>query len=174
MSRDRSSEPPIEFTLPGDCQCDGSPHPEGDKVWFRPHLGALGGLAATAAINAAARRGISTMQEDIERELGLIYVIHGVVEWNFLSDQGKEIPVSEEVIRHGLDWAETTYHLVDKAGELYGEEAFAPLVKRLPSSTKRGQTVVSISRKRPSSGTRQKPSRPSSPAGSAASRQSAG
>lgn len=163
----------IPFDLPGGCQCLGSPH-EKDTVWFRPKLSLEGGAMADTAIRAAVGRGLSTFTDDVQKELGWILTFQGIESWNFLDDDGKPIPVTQEVIRYGLDWVQTGSHLWEKATELYGEEAFVPFQARLQSFSARRQTAGSTSRSRSTSRKRSTPSRPSSRTTSAASMPSPG
>lgn len=156
----------VPYTIPGDCQCGGSPHPDGDVVFFHARLTLDGGAVTTMAISGAADLVTKAAKLDLNREISTLFVIHGIASWNFLDDKGKPIPVTEEVIRNGLDWNTTGIHLVRKADELYSEEAFAPFQKPQPSSSARSQTDGSTSASRPSKSPT-KPSRPSSPATSA-------
>lgn len=165
MSRVHSAAP-VPFTVPGGCQCDGGPHPDGDIVWFRPRLSADAGLAASALIGKLASQKLSV--DEVTRELGLTWLVTGIVSWNFLDDAGKPIPVTEATIRYGLDWNDTAGPLSEFADGLYSEEAFAPLLASLPKSSPRGQTAASTSATSGSNGKPRTRSAPSSPTSSAA------
>ncbi len=133
----------------GECLCPGTPHPNGDTVWLRAELDLDGGLGINQAI---ADSGESTIQE----ALGRAYLMGGIVDWTFVDETGQKVPVNRQIIKK-LRWGEAVFRLADRASEMYGVTALAPLVARIPTSSPNGRTAVSTSASKRSSSKRHEP-----------------
>jgi len=143
---------PVRFR---DCSCPGTPHPDGDVADLRPFLDYSGGAEALAAIQS-----VLFDTDRFAEVLGPVFIRRGVVGWNLLDDEGDPVPVTREAL-DALRW-EDAYELADKADDLYGGQVLAPLVKRMPASSKNGQTNASTRPARKRSPKPRSPSVPSS------------
>lgn len=162
MSRFVSDEP-VPVAL-GACRCPGTPHDgqdgrdDGDIVYLRPALTLEGGLAIIRALRK------TEDGEDLPSFATRMippYLKHGLAGWNFVDESGLPVPLTQERISH-LDW-DTAYAIGDKCDDLYGKEALAPLLARMPQPLRPGPMVVSISPNLPSRRTRRPRSGRSSP-----------
>lgn len=140
MSRLLPTEPvPVRI---GDCECPGTPHPDGDFAYLRPRLTAGGGLAATQAI-------LNNLDDTITmaRAIGLIFLSDGIVRWDLLDDDGKPIPHDLATLTSGaLSWEETLLPLADEADKLYAASVLAPFrPAKAPKSSPIGRTGDSTS-----------------------------
>ena len=143
---------PVRFR---DCSCPGTPHPDGDVAELRPFLDYPGGAEALAAIQS-----VLFDTDRFAEVLGPVFIRRGVVGWNLLDDEGDPVPVTREAL-DALRW-EDAYELADKADDLYGGQVLVPLVKRMPASSKNGQTNASTRPARKRSPKPRSPSVPSS------------
>ena len=143
---------PVRFR---DCTCPGTPHPDGDVAYLRPYLDYAGGAEALAAI-----RDVAGDTDKFDQVLGPIFIRRGVADWNLLDENGDPIPVTAEAV-DALRW-EDAYELADRADDLYGGQVLAPLVKRMPGSSRTGRTGGSTRRPRKRSPKPLLPSEPSS------------
>lgn len=136
----------------GPCQCDTKPH-EQDEAFLRPHLGLEAGLSAHKILVAIAQGEMERGYGEVQ--LGILYVTSGLVSWNWTNGTGEPIAINDENIRRNVPWSRM-YALAEAAGELYGEEMFAPLLKTASRSSSSGPTTASTSRTKRSSGSRRK------------------
>ena len=143
---------PVELA---ECRCPETPH-DHDTVWLRAELGLEGGYAALRAIRVAA-----VDSEALAEELGRTYARWGIVDWTFMDDDGPIECTPENIAR--LSW-DVIYPIAERGDELYGAALLRPLLARASKSSQRGQTAASTSRKRRSTSTRRKPSKPSTTA----------
>lgn len=123
-----------------------------------------------ALMRQAQRDGVTDFQTELEGAFGWAFMQTEIVDWTLRNGDGQKLPIDKEHLAD-LDWETRAFHLSDKATELYGDEALAPLVKRLRESSETGQTDDSSTSPTPIS-TGKKPrtdSTPSSPVASAAS-----
>lgn len=151
----------------GECQCPGTPHPDGDEVGLRPKLGLAAGVSIQRAVTDFLLTNDRRREDDM---LGLLvegYVIHGVAEWNLVNEAGA-IPVNEATIREQLldDFARAR-PVADKADELYKEPILGPLLKAGSNSSRATSTNGSMSVTRGSTTKTRKRSKPSSTSTSA-------
>lgn len=152
---------PVEVRV-RDCECPGTPHPDGDVVYLAPKLSLAGGLAASADISTALGNG--TMLA----ELWLVtFVKHGAIGWNFLDEDGDPVPFDANVL---LDDYELAMPIAEKADDLYGDTVARPFLTRLKAISQRGRTEASTS---PPSTSTTKPRRRSSRGTTAATKRSA-
>lgn len=131
---------PTEVNI-GDCRCGPDVHPDGDVVYLRPHLSLTGGLAAVAALSQP-----GTPME-LQERLSKALVVHGIVGWNFVDDDGKPIPVTAETIEAALPWKAGGLEIANRAADLYAEDLNSPLAVKNGKSSQRGQTNGSTSRR---------------------------
>lgn len=132
---------PIEVRI-GDCECPGTPHPDGDKAWLRPRLTAKGGMTATYLI--VNNDGDPTR---LSRDLGMCFLVDGLVRWNLLDEDGNPIPTDEDTLTSGaLDWDSTLLPIANAANDVYQESVLRPFrpAKALESSPS-GPTDASTS-----------------------------
>ena|SRR3990167_5800161 len=164
------------------CPCPGTPHADGDTVFLAPHISLRGGMLAEALMvrvwtNLDPRTSdfSSVASLTIEAQLREVYLLDGVKEWTFVSDDGP-IPVSEWSIRDVLLSDFTLARPIgDKADELYSRSVLDPLRARLSKSLRslRPPASTSTSASSPSSAKRPKRSKPSSTASTDRERASA-
>ena len=138
----------------GQCDCPGSPHPDGDVVYLRPRLDYAGGSEAIAVMQAA-----SGSVEELARALVPVYIRHGATGWNLLDADGFDVPFDVEVLLS--DW-NVAYEVGEAADTLYSEAVLRPLLQRASSSSPPTPINGSTSRKRGGRASRPKPSLPSS------------
>ena len=158
MSRLRAPLAPVPVSV-GPCQCEGKPHDgldgrdDGDIVYLRAKLDLDGGLSAyLQLINAAG--------DTNKAQAGLVlsYMEHGIVDWNFLADDGKPIPIEPDTIRAALPFEDGGYIVAEKAAELYQDTVTSPLRLTPSTSSQSGPTASSTSPNRTS---RRHPPKPS-------------
>lgn len=148
-----------------DCACPDAPHTDGDVVYLRPVLSLAGGLEALTVMRKAVVGPDGTVDADaLAPLLSPLYVRHGAVGWNFVGMDGP-LPFDVNVLLADYSLA---YPVAERADDLYSAAVLAPLLARLPKSSRNGQTVGSTSASPPSRQPRQRPSAPSSPASSGA------
>jgi len=134
---------PVRFR---DCSCPGTPHPEeGDIAYLRPYLDYPGGAEALASVTNVDAEGNSTLADTSEWpvRIGPVFIRRGVIGWN-VEDENGPVPVTREALE-ALRW-EDAYELADRADDLYGAQVLAPLLRRMPTSSKAGQTNGSTRR----------------------------
>lgn len=91
---------PIRVDL-GACLCAGTPHAEGDFVMLAAKLSAEAGIAASAAY------ALNDDPAELETAVVMGLMRHGVIEgWNFVDDQGEDVPVTAANVDRYLPWAE--------------------------------------------------------------------
>lgn len=134
----------------GACRCPGQQHEE-DIAYLMPELGLEGGLAAMSIL----RRAQEMTSEQIEVELGVIYVKHGLDHWNWTNGTGEPIVINDANLRRNVPWSRM-FPLADRAAGLYGESVFAPLVETASRSSPPGPTTASTSPRKRSSSSRRK------------------
>lgn len=145
----------------GDCQCPGSPHPDGDVVYLRPKLGLGAGIAIQRLIVEANQNRADSAE--ISGRLAEAYLLHGVADWNLAGEGGKPVPVNEDTVRIMLlsDFARSA-PLAEAADDLYMAVVLGPLVNRALASSPATSTNGSTSASRGGRSTRPKRSKPSS------------
>lgn len=160
----------------GACRCPGTPH-EQDEVLLAPKLTVPMGAAAMAVLS-----GVDPTIGAMQAALTAIYLspapAGGIVAWSFVregkDDKGLPIVVPEEItpdnIERLIPWTDGGSEVASKADELYAGDLFRPLAERLAKSSKPGSTDDSTLPKTPSGSKPQKPSRQSSPNGTAGMR----
>lgn len=144
------------------CPCPGTPHTE-DTVGLRPKLGLVGGTIVQGVVVAAKKAADEAGAPlDVAVTTALVseaYLLQGVVEWSFVDQLGKPVPVTPETIRsHLLDDFGLASLVSDKADELYMESVIRPLL--VPVSNSSPPTPISASTSVSSSNTPRRP-RPS-------------
>lgn len=133
---------PVRFR---DCSCPGTPHPDGDIAYLRPYLDYPGGAEALASVTNVTEdpedpnQTVSSLADVSEwpARIGPVFIRRGVVGWNVEDDDGP-VPVTPEALAD-LRW-EDAYELADRADDLYGAQVLAPLLRRMPTSSKDGPT----------------------------------
>jgi hypothetical protein len=147
----------------GDCQCPGSPHPDGDLVYLRPRLGLAAGIAIQRLIVEANQDRADSAE--ISGQLAEAYLLHGVAGWNLVGEgEGeKPIPVNEDSIRLYLlsDFVRSA-PVADAADDLYMAAVLGPLVNRALASSPTTSTSGSTSATRRGKSKAPRPSKPSS------------
>lgn len=133
---------PVEVRLDG-CYCPGTPH-EVDLVYLAPQLPMAGGMAAQSAINDGLDDSLL-----LQALLAEVWVRFGVVGWNLLDDVGADVPLNAANIKAALPFGKGGALVAERADELYAQDILAPLVARLPSTSRRGLTNGSTSRQGP-------------------------
>lgn len=124
MSRFDTPDPvPVRI---GDCECPGTPHPDGDFVYLAPVLSAPGGMAAQGAISDAGTDGVR-LQELLWR----VYRDHGVIDWNLTDEEGDKVALTAANKEAGLPYAKGGRLVADKADDLYAQDVLAPFVERI-------------------------------------------
>ena len=147
---------PVEVRLEA-CYCPGSPH-EADLVYLAPELSMAGGMAAQGAISEGYTDPIR-----LQELLAEIWIRHGVIAWNLVDEAGDPVEVTALNVAACLPYGKGGRLVAERADDLYSEDILAPLVQRLKSTSRRGQTDGSTSAtRRPTS----KPRRRSSTAAS--------
>ena len=157
---DRPALVPVQL---GFCPCQGNPHPDGDIVSLWPELSMEGGLAAQGAI-AASFDDDGLNQVTLQEQLAKVWIRHGVAEWTFLDDYGKDIPVTPENVTLALPYAKGGRLVADMADDLYAESVTAPLAEKLSEASKRGSTRSSRPATSPNRASRRMQRKPSSTA----------
>lgn len=149
---------PVRFR---DCTCPGTPHDEGDIAYLRPYLDYPGGAEALASVTNVAEDGSTSLADVGEwpERIGPVFIRRGVVEWNVVDENGP-VPVTREALE-ALRW-EDAYELADRADDLYGGQVLAPLLRRMPTSSRAGRTNGSTRHPVKSSQRRRQPSGSSS------------
>ncbi len=146
----RFGGPDIPVTLPGGCQCPGTPHGEGDIVLLLPRLSYEGGAEAGLVIN----RYIGKDDTDaFGKDLGAAYLRHQVRGWNLVDEAGQPVPYSADLLLS--DW-HSARAVADKADDLYSEALLGPLVAAVSTYSPDGQTADSTSPSPTSTTTRRK------------------
>lgn len=121
-----------------DCECPGTPHPEGDEVYLAPKLPLAGGLQADFDIRKAAGDGTFLAQL-----WQVTFVKHGAIGWNLLDEDGEPVPFDVNVLLEDYALASP---VAEKADDIYGESVMRPLLQRLRTTSQTGRTAGSISR----------------------------
>ena len=160
----------------GECRCPGTPHTE-DEVLLAPKLTVPMGAAAMAVLN-----GVDPTIGAMQAALTAIYLspvpAGGVVAWSFVregkDDKGTPIVVPEEVTPENIErligWTQGGSEVASKADELYAGDLFRPLAQRLAKSSPPTSTDESTSPNTATGSKHQKPSKQSSPNGTAGMR----
>lgn len=156
---------PVRVPLQTSCPCPGTPHEE-EWVDLAPRLGITAGAAAWAAINAA-----EPTNSEIEAAIGHAFLRHGIVAWSFTGEAEPDgrrpsVPITNETIADLLDWGSAS-EVAERANELYSEDLFRPLARRLSASSPSGPTGESTSATTDSGDTPPTPSKRSSRAATA-------
>jgi hypothetical protein len=140
---------PVEFA---ECPCPGTPHPDGDTIWFKPELDVPSGFAFSGAFAELAvdERGLT-----VEQALGMSYLIAGIAKWTFLDGAGKPIPATRAMIER-LKWSPAVSDVANLAARRYGQDALLPLVGRAQRRSLNGRTGNLTLAKKPSSTRRRK------------------
>lgn len=130
-----------------ECACPGHPHNgEGDWIALAPTLSLEGGLAAEFAM-----RDVSSIADPVERsdELQrrwvLIFVRHGAKAWNFLDENGEEVPFDIEAI---LDDYSIARPVAEKGADLYSDAVLRPFLERQRKRSPTGPTEATTSKAR--------------------------
>lgn len=157
-----------------DCECPGTPHPDGDEVYLRPALGFAAGAEALRAIGASifviAETGggedgtdpiIDTSRQD--ELVGPVYLREGPIAWNVVNEKGST-KYDPNVLLDNWTWG---YPVAERCGELYTEVVTAPLLERMNALSKTGPNGGRTPATRRSSKHPRSPRRPSSLNGSA-------
>lgn len=140
-----------------DCECPGTPHPDGDVVYLAPKLSLAGGLAADYDIRTAAGNGTFLAQL-----WQVTLVKYGAIGWNFLDEDGP-VPFDVNVLLEDYALASP---VAEAADEAYGEAVMRPLLKRLKAISQPGRTNGSTSVTPPSTSKRRARSSPATTAAS--------
>lgn len=141
----------------GECQCSGTPHPDGDVVYLRPKLGMARSLAVI--------RGAALDDPEVaEMQLTIGYARFGIADWNLTNGDGKKMPLDGEHLARFAEEDPRTILVAVKGDELYAKEVITPLVTMAAASSRttsaNGEMSATTGTK--SSRTRQKRSKPSS------------
>ena len=145
----------------GDCQCPGSPHPDGDSVFLRPKLGLAAGIAIQRLIVEANQNRADSAE--ISGRLAEAYLLHGVADWNLVDEHGRSVPVNEDTIRiHLLSDFGRSAPVAEAADDLYMAAVLGPLVNRALASSPTTSTNGSTSVTQGGKSKRPRPSRRSS------------
>jgi hypothetical protein len=156
-----------------DCACPATPHPDGDIVYIRPKIGLEGGIAAQVDF-ATTQREIPLTDADrdsedeptprrrlfsqtLQRRWMVTFVRFGAVDWNLLDERGQRVPFDVEELLADYDLA---YTVADRADDLYAEAVMRPLLPPPSKTSTSGPNVVSMSRAKPSTRSRQRSSSP--------------
>lgn len=150
-----------------DCECPGTPHPDGDEAYLRPFLPFLPGAEAARLFNGlmsvAAAEGITspgTNEEDLEQAMtayiadhlfeivGPLYIREGVIGWNLVDEDGEAVECTREALE-ALPY-EQAYAIADKGDDLYTGRVLHPLELRLSASS--NGTPTATTSRTPSSG----------------------
>lgn len=131
----------------GECQCPGTPHPDGDIVYLRPKLDLRGGFRVKRRLielNQAALGEETTESEklaELEIALAEVYLDEGIAAWNLVDEEGQERPLSPEALREHLfsDYSRAE-EASNTADDLYRPAVLDPLVQRAVSSLQATQT----------------------------------
>jgi len=149
----------------GACRCPGRPHRGGDAVYLHPTITVPMGIAAMYAIRRGAGEGMT--EADLRGTLAEVYLHHAIVEWTFTDEAQEPIPVSPSAVDRLLPFAHGGMEVAVKADSIYSEDLLRPLVPATPTSSPAGQTDASTSASRTTGPKPPKPSRRSSPNGTA-------
>lgn len=148
----------------GECQCPGTPHPDGDVVYLRPKLGLAAGIVLQEPVAdwVSLPRENRPGQEYMRGELTERYLVLGIAAWNLVDADGP-IPVNPVSIRENLlDDFKRAEPAAEKGDELYGEVALGPLRKLVATSSQPTSSNGSTSAKPTTSAKRRKRSKRSS------------
>lgn len=126
-----SETKPVEVAA-GACLCPGTPHANGDVIYLRPELDATGGMLVVAAMAGE--------QETLVERLGRAYLLAGIVDWTFVDDAGRAVPVTRENITR-LRFTGAVLEVANVASDLYGEAVLAPLVLKATGSSPNGPSA---------------------------------
>lgn len=152
-----------EIEVPiGECRCPGTPHPDGDVVWMRDRPDTAMALAAESSMHQS-----SNLMGEPSAAVFSVYIRHGVVRWNLLTEEGKAIPVTFDTILDRMaDWLHGGKIVSEKGVELYHSLIFAPPAPARVASqppTRKGSSTPpngASGQSRPSSRRRSSPSGP--------------
>lgn len=153
-----------------DCACPGTPHPDGDEVYLRPHLDLAGGLAAEGALLESVRRyplsdnAPKAVEAKVvaERTAYLrpawfeIFLRHGAIGWNLLDSDGHAVPFDVDDLIGDYSLARLA---AEQANEQYSGSVLAPFQTPPARHSQNGQTAGGTPL--PSARTRSQPRRSS-------------
>ncbi len=125
---------PVPVTI-GPCECPGSPHGDGDIVYLAPTLSMAGGMAAQGVISAAGADAVK-----LQELLSVLWIRHGVVDWNLVDEAGKPVPLTETNVAAALPYGKGGRLVADRADDLYAEDILAPLAERVAALSPHGPT----------------------------------
>lgn len=125
-----------------DCECPGTPHPNGDTVTFPKTLP----FEMLARVIGAIYD--SDHQPNI-RNAWDIYLFEAPVSWNLLDEEGDPVPLSREGLE-ALPFADQ-YEIADYADSLYRDTVLSPLVRRMSRLSETGPTTDGSRTRSPSS-----------------------
>lgn len=145
----------------GSCRCPGSPH-DSDWVLLRPSLTVPMGAAAMAAIRAT-----PSTQAEQEGAIAEVFLHMGIVGWSFVGPALVPEDITAANIDRLLPWNRGGFEVSNRAADLYGGDLFAPFVPMSPTSSPPGSTDDSTSASPESLSSHRKPSKRSSPNGTA-------
>lgn len=152
-----------------ECSCPGTPGTfhEMDEVYLLETPGLRLGLAAQLKIQSSLTNaaGVIADPDPLVLDLSEIFVQHGAVGWNLVTEDGLPQPFSPAAVLADMSLG---LPVSDRASDLYMEKVTAPLVKKLASLSPIGRTSGSKSRTKAS--TRSRPARSSRPASAASLR----
>jgi hypothetical protein len=161
---------PVVVDLAG-CRCPGSPHHH-DTVTLRAEPSVPMGQAAWAVAS------FGGAVWDVQARLAEVWLHYGIIDWTFVDEQKKPIPIIPTNIDRLLDFTHGGMEVAEKADELYSDVVIAPFVARMSRSSPPTSTADSTSPSPSSDSTRtdlpsgsgerpEVPSMPSSPTDSA-------
>lgn len=129
-----------------DCACPGTPHPDGDVAYLRPHLNFTGGVAVVGLFSSPEWQAAAAALDQVQLTglVGPVYLLHGMVGWNLLDADGQPVPFSAAEAVDSLPFGDAL-ELVDKADDLYGQAVLGPLARRTANSSPSGPTNGSSS-----------------------------
>lgn len=133
---DRVSEPvPVRL---GFCPCEGTPHEDGDVVYLRAELEPLEGVRARAIVGQMIEGSIDQVEANVR--MAALWLDIGIVDWTFLTDDGKPIPVTPENIVRALPYGKGGQLVADAADDLYTRMVIDPLVAKISELSSDGST----------------------------------
>lgn len=147
---------PVEVRL-SECYCPESPHPDGDIFVLADELPIEAGVAASAALAGSRNaNAAATLVGALAR--------HGAIEsWNLLDKDGDPVPITPDTVAARVTWLKGGVELSNAILTKYLGNGGGPLglmtsPKTRSSSSRRGPTATSTSRKTSLSSVPQEPS----------------
>ena len=136
----------------GGCRCPGDPrpHPDGDTVTLSAKLTIPMGAALSMVLNGS-HPTLPSVQAGLTGGYLSPAPEGGILDWSFVDEAGKPVPVTAEAIERLIPWADGGMEVAEKADELYGADLLAPFLRRLSKSSTTGRKVV-LTSANPSSG----------------------